>query len=100
MRRAAKVDRNQSEIVDALRQIGCTVQPLHAVGAGCPDLMVGYQGKTYALEVKDGLAPPSERKLTAAQVVWHRDWRGHVSVVTSVKDALEAIGIQYRGQIK
>ena len=99
MRRAAKVDRNQSEIVQALRQIGCSVQPLHAVGAGCPDLAVGWQGKTFMLEVKDGQAPPSERKLTAAQIEFHAGWRGHVAVVTSIREALEVIGIPFRGSI-
>lgn len=99
MRRAAKVDRNQPEIVEALRQLGCSVQPLHSVGHGCPDLAVGWQGKTYFLEVKDGLRQPSDRKLTDAQVEWHRDWRGHVATVNSVKEALDAIGIPYRGSI-
>ena len=100
MRRAAKVDRNQSEIVQALRQIGCSVQPLHAVGAGCPDLAVGWQGRTFMLEVKDGLAPPSERQLTPAQVEFHAAWRGHVAVVTSVKSALDAIGVPFKGSIE
>ena len=98
-RYAAKVDRNQSEIVEALRQIGCSVQPLHTVGAGCPDLAVGWQGRTFLIEVKDGLAPPSERQLTPAQVEFHAAWRGHVAVVTSVKEALEAIGIPFRGAV-
>lgn len=100
MRRASKVDRNQSEIVAALRQLGCSVQTLHAVGEGCPDLMVGWQGKTYVLEVKDGLKRPSGRKLTDAQQVWHSQWRGQVATVNSVKDALEAIGIPFRGVIE
>ncbi len=98
-RLAAKVDRNQPEIVAALRQIGCSVLPLHTVGAGCPDLAVGWQGRTFFLEVKDGMAPPSERKLTAAQVEFHAGWRGHVAVVTSIREALEAIGIPFRGII-
>lgn len=96
---AAKVDRNQPEIVAALRQLGCSVLPLHTVGAGCPDLAVGWQGRTFFLEVKDGMAPPSERKLTAAQVEFHAGWRGHVAVVTSIREALEAIGIPFRGII-
>jgi hypothetical protein len=98
MRRAAKVDANQSDIVAALRAVGASVQPLHSVGQGCPDLMVGYRGQTFALEIKDGSLPPSARKLTDAQVEWHRDWRGHVVVVESVKDALIAIGA-LRGEI-
>ena len=52
------------------------------------------------LEVKDGLAPPSERQLTPAQVEFHAAWRGHVAVVTSVKSALDAIGIPFKGSIE
>lgn len=91
MRRAAKVDANQSEIIAALRRIGATVQPLHAVGAGCPDLLVGWRGMTSLLEIKDGSKPPSARKLTPDQVKWHAEWQGHVAVVESVKEAIEAI---------
>lgn len=92
MRRAAKVDANQGKIVAALRKAGATVELLHAVGAGVPDLLVGWQGCNYLVEVKDGSRPPSERKLTPHQVVWHEEWRGHVVVVTSVKEALEVLG--------
>ena len=38
---APRVDRNHSEIVDALRQAGASVQSLVKVGDGCPDLLVG-----------------------------------------------------------
>lgn len=97
--RAAKADANQPAIVKALRQMGCTVQHLHMVGAGCPDIAVGWQGKTYLLEIKDGSKPPSAQKLTEPEANWHRDWRGHVATVASVKEALEAIGIPFRGVI-
>ena len=92
MRRAAKVDANQREVVAALRGAGATVQPLHAVGEGCPDLLVGYKGLNLLLEVKDGGKPPSAQKLTPQQEIWHRDWRGHRVVVNSPEDALAAIG--------
>lgn len=94
MRRAAKVDANQSEIVAALRAVGASVQPLHAVGGGCTDLAVGFRGVNYMIEVKDGDKPPSARKLTPDQVTWHEAWRGQVCVVKSVEEALEAIGIR------
>ncbi|MFZ8927411.1 MAG: hypothetical protein ACO3CU_11710 [Candidatus Nanopelagicales bacterium] len=92
MRRAAKVDANQADIVAALRMAGATVQPLHAVGKGCPDLLVGYQRVNYLLEVKDGSKVPSAQKLTEDQVEWHELWRGQAAVVNDVKSALTAIG--------
>ena len=92
MRRAAKVDRNQAEIVDALRKAGATVQPLHTVGAGCPDLLVGYRGRNILIEVKDWRAHKSDRVLNPAQKEWHAGWKGQVAKVEDVDAALAAIG--------
>jgi hypothetical protein len=99
MRRAAKADRNQPEIVNMLRLVGCTVQHLHTIGKGCPDILVGYQGKNYVLELKDGELPPSGRKLTDDEKKWHEDWRGEVHVVSNVREALDAIGISVSGWV-
>lgn len=88
MRRAARIDRNQPEIVRALRALGASVEPLHTVGGGCPDLLVGFRRITLLLEVKDGNRPPSERELTPDQVRWHSTWQGHKAIVTSVDEAV------------
>lgn len=86
MRRDAKVDRNQAEIVDALRSIGASVRTLHFAGKGCPDLIVGFRSRNFLLEVK------TERgKLSAEQRDFHQSWRGHVAVVRSPREAVEAI---------
>ena len=98
-RYAAKVDANQPEIVKALRKIGATVTPTHAAGKGFPDLTVGYDGKTYLMEVKDGSKPPSARKLTEDQAKWHMEWRGQVVIVKDVKEALDVLGIESRGVV-
>jgi len=99
MRRASKVDENQKAVVSALRSSGATVTLLHAVGGGCPDLLAGYRGGNYLIEVKDGSKPPSARKMTDPQVEFHRDWRGQVCVVTNPIEALAALGIELRGVI-
>ena len=88
MRRAARVDANQAEIVDALRGVGASVQPLHAVGAGCPDLLVGFMGYNWLMEVKDGDKPPSARKLTKDQIKWHGEWQGQACIVENAEQAL------------
>lgn len=92
MRRAAKVDENQAEIVRCLRKLGASVEPaLARCGSGCPDILVGYQGRTYVLEVKQPGAA-----LTADERKWHTDWRGQVAIVTSWQEAAATIGaIQY-----
>ena len=88
MRRASKVDANQKAVVAALVKIGCTVQHLHAVGEGCPDLLVGYHGKNYLIEIKDGAKPPSKRKLTPDQVEWHDKWQGQKAIAESEEGAI------------
>lgn len=96
MRRAARIDANHREIVKALRDIpGCTVTSLAGVGNGCPDLVVGYKGRNYLLEVK----PPggvrggiSRQTLTDAELAWHRSWRGQREIVTTIEQAFYSIG--------
>ena len=89
---AARVDANQPEIVKALRGVGATVQHLHKVGQGCPDISVGRRGTNYFLEIKDGNKPPSARELTPAQKDWHAGWKGQVAVVCNADEALAASG--------
>jgi len=94
MMRAAKIDANQKQIVTALRAAGATVQSLAGVGKGVPDLLVGYQGQTLLLEIKDGHKPPSARLLTEDQLKWHGSWKGGaLAVVDSPDAALRMIGV-------
>ena len=90
MRRAAKTDLNQAEVVNEFRRLGASVQCLHSVGHGVPDLLIGYQLRNYLVEVKDG----AKATLTPDQVVWHNRWPGQVDVVRFVSDVktfMEAI---------
>jgi hypothetical protein len=91
MRRAAKVDDNQAEIVEALKAVGCSVQSLAAVGDGVPDLLVGLRGKNLLMEIKDGSKPPSRRRLTPDQLKFMSRWKGHVCVVINFEEALLAL---------
>lgn len=79
----AKTDKNQAEIVDAMRKHGATVQILSAVGKGVPDLLVGYRGVNFLFEVKG-----QNGKLTEPQIKWHDDWQGKVYIVRSIDDAI------------
>jgi len=91
MRFRAKVDRNQSEIVQALRDIGCSVQSLAALGKGVPDLLVGRRGRNWLMEVKDGKSSPSKRKLTEDEESWHAHWQGNVTTVSSIEEAIQVV---------
>ena len=68
MRRAARVDSNQAQIVSVLRAAGAYVWII-----GLPvDLLVGYKGHTMLVEIKDG---PGKR-LTALQQAFFAKWVG------------------------
>lgn len=88
---AAKTDGNQAEIVEGLRAIGCSVKPAHMVGKGFPDLVVGFRGLSFLIEIKDPSKPPSKRKLTPDQVKFHAEWRGQICVVETVEEAIHIV---------
>jgi Holliday junction resolvase len=88
MRRAAKRDDNEGEIVSALRKAGAVVRII-TQGDGLPDLLVGYQGRTILMEVKDGAKVPSQRRLTADEQKFFDAWAGgELYKVESVEEAL------------
>lgn len=82
------MDDNQPEVVAALRKAGASVQPLHTVGQGCPDLLVGFRQKNFLMEVKDGSKPPSARKLTDDEEEWIGSWKAPVYIVNSAEEAI------------
>jgi hypothetical protein len=83
---AKRVDSNQSIIIAGLRQFGATVQDLHSVGHGCPDILVGYKFKSFPMEIK---SPGGT--LTPAEVKWRDTWRGNYYVITSIEQALQIL---------
>ncbi|MDX2140318.1 MAG: hypothetical protein SF123_19685 [Chloroflexota bacterium] len=84
-RYAAKRDENEPEIEDALLEVGATVDQLN--GDGTPDLLVGYAGVNYLMEVKS-----AKGTLTRAQQSWHRNWQGVVHIVRTPEEALAILG--------
>lgn len=87
MRRAARIDGNHRLIVRQLRSIpGCTVADTSALGNGFPDLVVGFQGRTILIEVKDGRLKPSARRLTEAEHRFHEAWTGGRLVIAENAD--------------
>lgn len=79
MKRAARVDANHGDIVQAFRRCGAEVLSLASLGKGCPDVLLAYRGALALVEIKTPtgkLRPLQERFLE----------RWPVSVVRSVED--------------
>lgn len=86
-------DANTKGIVKTLRDAGASVFYLDPAGRkdakGIPDLLVGFLGATFLLEVKK----PGE-DLNDNQIAWHAAWRGgYHRVVHGEAEALIAIGL-------
>lgn len=88
---AKRIDANQPKIVKDLRAMGYTVQSLADVGDGTPDIVVGKNQQNWLFEIKDWKQPPSKRRLTPKEKLWHQLWRGQVCVIETVDDALKAM---------
>jgi len=92
MRRKAKRDVNEGEIVDGLRQIGATVDRINE--EDLPDLIVGFRGVNYLIEIKAPSGPRggvSGRELSLGQLRWARDWRGQIGMARTLDEALHII---------
>lgn len=96
-RRAAARDANEPEIVAVLRAVGAHVELLREP----VDLLVGFRGATYLIEVKLPAGPRGgvkDRTLTDDQADFFNAWRGGMlAVVRSPEDALRLIGADHRG---
>ena len=92
MRRAARRDAGEQDIIKAMREAGAFVKVINDEGTF--DLLVGHTGTsgrfyTLLLEVKDGTKPPSARRLTDAEQKFHDTWPGdNLHIVNSVEEAL------------
>ena len=91
MRLDAKTDSNQSEIVAALRKVGCSVELLHRVGRDSPDILVGRAGLNFLIECKS-----AGGQLSEGQQKWHEHWAGQVDVAWTLEDALQIVGLLSR----
>lgn len=79
-----RADDSSADVLNALRDLGASVFNASQVGFGFPDLVVGFRGRTYLVEIKTG---PVGFKLTTKQKDFIRRWNGSpVAILTSVDD--------------
>jgi hypothetical protein len=90
LRTAARVDGNQPAIVKALRAVGASILYTYQL-KNCFDILVGYRGRTFLMEIKDPAQPPSARKLTPGEAEFKASWRGSPYHIVETPD--EAIRI-------
>jgi len=89
---AARIDKNQPQIVADLEKLGFTVELNH------DDILVGKHGITYWYEIKDPETTRSKKTgkiLNSAkkdsQIKLEKEWRGHYKIVSSLEEILADI---------
>lgn len=91
---ACRVDANHAEISRALKDAGASVLDCSKVGQGCPDLIVGKNGKTALMEIKNPKTQYGRAGLSKLQAEWHAEWRGGtLAVVCDVESALRVLKV-------
>ncbi len=95
MRKHGRVDKNQTALVQVIRQMGATWLDLSSVGGGCPDGLVGWKQQTYLCEIK-GL----KGTLTPDQEQFVSTWRGSaVHILRTTDDVVQLLKGIFDGTI-
>lgn len=115
MRRKARVDANQPELVEVWDRIGVDVQHLHTVGGGCPDVLLSVSGLSVTgpidlerlaclireqfpeAQVRMGVHIPVEiknlkGKLTGKEVEWWNERNLEPIIAHDTESALRVVG--------
>lgn len=77
-------DGTHKEVIERLQSLGCSVRDLSQNGdPGGPDLLVGFSGRDFQVEVKTEKTPVSDK-----QVEFMQGWRGaEVVILVSARQA-------------
>ena len=87
-----RTDANQKQIVELVRMLpGASITSTHTIGKGFPDLVIGYKGINYLIELKDGSKPKSQKKLTPDEVEFHMKWNGQIAICENFEDILKIL---------
>lgn len=86
--------------MEALRRCGATVAITSALGNGFADIVVGYGGRNYLVEIKDGSQPEGAQKLTPDEATFHEKWRGQIVIIRSVEEAINFLNISTKAKRK
>ena len=85
--RARRTDANHGEVAAAFERLGCSVWKVNDV----VDLVIGYGGIAFLIEVKDGTKPPSAQKLTPREEKFRKSWTGGLYLIRNMQDVEKCV---------
>jgi len=81
--KAKRVDNNHTEIINQAKSLGISVQSLHELGKGCPDVLFGYGGINIFAEIKNG-----NNNLNQQQIDYHQNWKGQICTIRNIDELI------------
>ena len=84
---------NQNLIVKQLRKCGVSVAITSMVGKGFVDIVCGFRGRNYLIELKDGNKSASRKQLTPDEKTFHDTWNGQINKAESFTEIATIIGL-------
>jgi len=94
--RHGKVDANQPDIVQCLRDSGHSVLCLGNFGLPV-DILVGRSGVNALMEIKRDDLPPSQTRLTEDEQEFQDTWKGQVAIVRDIDEAIAVMNEVVKG---
>ena len=85
--RGKRVDENQKAILDDLKRLHINYFVASDVGAGFPDIVIGFRGINWFIEIKTETG-----KQTKSQIKFEKEWQGQYAICRSTEQVLEVIG--------
>lgn len=90
--RGGNKDRNHNALVKVFEDLGCSVIETYTMGGGFPDLVLGFVGLTFLVEIKNPETSYGRRGLTESQRKMADSWRGGpVTVISTETEAIEFV---------
>jgi len=90
----SKKDLNQNTLQKQIQWLGHTVHATHMVKDGFPDLVTGYAGLNFLVEIKNPNQSKSGRELTLMEQHFHDSWRGSIMIVETLDQYIHAVNEQ------
>ena len=94
-----RTDTNQTSLVRLFRSLGLSVAIISDLGKGMPDLIISNKRSNVLIEVKDGSKPPSQRKLTVDEQIFHDNWQGPLHIISSEQEAIALFDRMFHGLV-
>lgn len=86
--RAQRKDINHRETINEFKRLGWEVLDVSDL-KNCFDILVSKLGVMICIEIKNGLFPPSARKLTKGEQEFKDRWQGDYAIVKDLSEVQE-----------